>query len=88
MWVPSIPIEEGARSYVAPPIKETQVMSSAINVVLPDGSERELPTGATGSDLAVSLGKRAGKDAVVAIVDDVQVDLSDLRLCADSGART
>ena len=50
-------------------------MSSAISVVLPDGSERELPAGATGTDLATSLGKRAAKDAVVAVVDDVQVDL-------------
>ena len=60
---------------MALPTKETQVMSSAINVVLPDGSERQLPAGATGTDLAVSLGKRAAKDAVVAVVDDVQVDL-------------
>ncbi len=50
--------------------------SAVIEVTLPDGSTRRLPAGSTGADLARSIGKRLARDAVVAVVDGVQVDLS------------
>ena len=46
-----------------------------IDVFLPDGSARSLPAGATGRDLAASLGPRLAKDAVAAAVDGDEVDL-------------
>ncbi|MDA3039803.1 MAG: TGS domain-containing protein, partial [Actinomycetota bacterium] len=48
---------------------------SNILVKLPDGSERTLPEGATGADLAADIGKRLAKDAVIAVVDGVEQDL-------------
>ena len=45
-------------------------------VVLPDGQSRELPAGATGADLAASLGRRAAKDALIAVADGEQFDLN------------
>jgi threonyl-tRNA synthetase len=50
-------------------------MSSDVVVVLPDGSERTLPAGATGADLAASLGGRAAREALVAVADGEQLDL-------------
>ena len=47
-----------------------------ITVVLPDGQSRELADGATGADLAASLGRRAAKDALVAVADGEQLDLN------------
>jgi threonyl-tRNA synthetase len=47
-----------------------------ISVKLPDGSERVLPEGATGADLAADIGKRLAKDAVIAVVDGVEQDLN------------
>ena len=49
---------------------------STINVVLPDGSARDLFAGATGADLAADLGKRAQRDAVIAVADDHELDLN------------
>ncbi|WP_420437234.1 threonine--tRNA ligase [Candidatus Poriferisodalis sp.] len=49
--------------------------NSVVTVVLPDGQTRELAGGATGADLAASLGRRAAKDALVAVADDEQLDL-------------
>ena len=48
---------------------------SAVTVVLPDGRNRELAAGATGADLAASLGRRASKDALIAVADGVELDL-------------
>jgi threonyl-tRNA synthetase len=50
-------------------------MSSDVVVVLPDGSERTLPAGATGANLAASLGGRAAREALVAVADGEQLDL-------------
>ena len=50
-------------------------MSDQISVILPDGSERELAAGATGADLAASLGRRAEKEALVVVVDGAELDL-------------
>ncbi|MCU1488681.1 MAG: thrS2 [Acidimicrobiaceae bacterium] len=47
-----------------------------IIVVLPDGSERSLPSGATAGDLAAAVGSRLAKAAVAAEVDGDLVDLS------------
>ena len=49
---------------------------AAITVVLPDGQQRELTGGATGADLAASLGRRAAKDALIAVADGEQLDLN------------
>jgi threonyl-tRNA synthetase len=47
-----------------------------ISITLPDGSVRSLPEGATGTDLAASIGKRLAKDAVVVEVDGEPRDLA------------
>jgi threonyl-tRNA synthetase len=49
---------------------------SNITISLPDGSERELPDGATALDLASSIGRRLAKAAVAATVDGVEADLT------------
>ncbi|NOX29303.1 MAG: threonine--tRNA ligase, partial [Actinobacteria bacterium] len=49
---------------------------SEITVVLPDGSERELPTGTTGADLAESLGGRVAREALIVIADKQELDLN------------
>ena len=46
-----------------------------ITVSLPDGSTRELPSGATALDLANDIGRRLAKDAVIAVVDGEERDL-------------
>ena len=51
-------------------------MSSDVTVVLPDGSERVLSPDATGADLAADLGGRAAKDALIVVVDGIQLDLN------------
>ena len=47
-----------------------------VRVRLPDGSARDLPDGATAADLAASIGRRLARDAVIATLDGVEVDLS------------
>ena len=49
---------------------------SSIVVQLPDGSERELPSGATAADLAADIGPGLAKAALVATVDGVERDLN------------
>ncbi|MFI5044537.1 MAG: aminoacyl--tRNA ligase-related protein, partial [Acidimicrobiales bacterium] len=49
---------------------------SEMSITLPDGSERSLPEGATGADLAASIGPRLAKDAVVVEVDGEPRDLN------------
>jgi threonyl-tRNA synthetase len=46
-----------------------------IDVILPDGSARALPAGATGRDLAASLGRRLERDAVAVVADGEELDL-------------
>ena len=46
-----------------------------VTVMLPDGSSRELPEGATAADLAADIGKRLAKDAVIATIDGEERDL-------------
>ncbi len=50
-------------------------MSDVISIRLPDGSSRELPSGATTGDLAAAIGSRLAKAAVAAKVDGREVDL-------------
>jgi threonyl-tRNA synthetase len=57
---------------------------SEIEVLLPDGSARSLPAGATGRDLAVSIGARLAKDALAI---DVDGHLSDLSTPLANGAK-
>jgi threonyl-tRNA synthetase len=48
---------------------------SDIEVLLPDGSTRTLPDGATALDLATQIGPRLAKDALAAVVDGGLTDL-------------
>src|SRR6476620_3269680 len=48
---------------------------SEIRITLPDGSERAYPEGATGADVATSIGSRLAKAAVAARVDGEEWDL-------------
>ena len=48
-----------------------------MTITLPDGSQRTLPVGATGADLAASIGSRLAKAAVIVNVDGVERDLRD-----------
>ena len=50
-------------------------MTDVISVKLPDGSHRDLATGATAADLAASIGPRLAADALVAVVDGDEQDL-------------
>ena len=50
-------------------------MAAVISVGLPDGSTRELAEGTTAGELALSIGSRLAKAAVVAVVDGHEVDL-------------
>ena len=49
---------------------------SSIVVQLPDGSERELPAGATAYDLAADIGPGLAKAALIATVDGQERDLN------------
>jgi threonyl-tRNA synthetase len=51
-------------------------MTATVKIKLPDGSDRALPEGATGADLAAEIGPRLSKSAVAAEVDGQLVDLS------------
>ena len=47
-----------------------------IQITLPDGSSREVPSGTTAAQVAAQIGPRLAKDALVARVDGELVDLS------------
>ncbi|MFA6956468.1 MAG: threonine--tRNA ligase [Thermoanaerobaculia bacterium] len=47
-----------------------------MNVILPDGSSREVPEGASVADVAASIGRRLAKDAIAGKIDGSIVDLS------------
>jgi threonyl-tRNA synthetase len=49
---------------------------SDISVLLPDGSSRALPEGATVADLATSIGSRLAKAAVAGTINGEEVDLT------------
>jgi threonyl-tRNA synthetase len=57
---------------------------AAVKVVLPDGSELELPEGATGLDAARAIGPKLAKEAVLVRSNS---DLRDLRLPLAEGER-
>jgi threonyl-tRNA synthetase len=50
--------------------------NETIQITLPDGSQREVPTGSTPLDVANAIGPRLAKAAVVARVDGELVDLT------------
>ncbi len=47
-----------------------------MQVRLPDGSEREMSAGATTLDVAADIGPRLAKDALIAVVDGEETDLT------------
>jgi len=53
----------------------TDAEGNDITITLPDGSTREMAKGSTPRDLANSIGRRLGKDALAAKVDGEWVDL-------------
>ncbi len=57
---------------------------STISIILPDGSTRELPHGATIADLAASIGAGLAKAAIAGKIDGALVDLA---TPLDNGAR-
>lgn len=50
-------------------------LADAVNIKLPDGSQRDYPRGVTAAGIAASIGKRFAKDALAAKVDGEWVDL-------------
>src|SRR3989442_15557823 len=52
------------------------MVASEIRVTLPDGSEKQLPAGATAADLAQAIGPGLAKAAVAARVDGQVWDLA------------
>jgi threonyl-tRNA synthetase len=54
----------------------TATAQTPIRVTLPDGSERELPAGATGADLAAAIGPGLARAAVAVTVDGAVRDLA------------
>ena len=54
----------------------TPTGTATITISLPDGSTKELPGGATGADLAASIGTRLAKAAVAVTVDGAATDLT------------
>ena len=50
--------------------------SDVISVYLPDGSARELPAGSSAADLAATIGPRLAADALIAVVDGVESDIT------------
>lgn len=52
------------------------VSSAEMQVTLPDGSQRTLPTGSTVLDLAASIGSRLAKAAVAGTIDGAEADLA------------
>ena len=50
-------------------------MADLIDIVLPDGSTRQVATGTTAGGLAEAIGPRLGRDAVIAVVDGIERDL-------------
>lgn len=74
MWFQRKPRRRATRSYAVS--DERPAVSDTLEILLPDGSSRSLPTGATALNLAESIGSRLAKVALAAIVDDVVVDLS------------
>ena len=50
--------------------------SQTITITLPDGSEREYPTGVTGNEIAQSIGRGLAKAALALTLDGENVDLT------------
>ncbi|HMK96673.1 MAG TPA: threonine--tRNA ligase, partial [Acidimicrobiales bacterium] len=55
---------------------EEEAPAGLVTVVLPDGSARQLPAGATGADLAASIGPRLAEAAIAVAVDGLDRDLA------------
>jgi threonyl-tRNA synthetase len=51
-------------------------MSASITISLPDGSTKELETGATTADLARSIGRKLGEVAIAGVVNGAEWDLT------------
>ncbi|HUB69581.1 MAG TPA: TGS domain-containing protein, partial [Acidimicrobiales bacterium] len=58
------------------PQSERPGAPSTISVVLPDGSTKQLPAGATGADLAAAIGPKLAEAAIAVVVGGAERDLS------------
>jgi threonyl-tRNA synthetase len=48
---------------------------STVTIILPDGSQKSLPAGSTGYDIALSIGRKLARDAVAVRIDGKPFDL-------------
>ena len=57
-------------------MSDNQEPLAVIALTLPDGSVKTFPTGSTGNDVALSIGRKLAQDALALKVDGVAIDLS------------
>ncbi len=57
-------------------MSDNQDLLAVIALTLPDGSVKTFPTGTTGNDVALSIGRKLAQDALALKVDGVTIDLS------------
>ncbi len=57
-------------------MSDNQDILAVIALTLPDGSVKTFPTGTTGNDVALSIGRKLAQDALALKVDGVTIDLS------------
>jgi len=56
-------------------MSDIQEQQASIAITLPDGTVRNVPSGSTGSDIALSIGKRLAEDALAVTVNGRPTDL-------------
>ncbi len=57
-------------------MSDNQEPLAVIALTLPDGSVKTFPTGSTGNDVALSIGRKLAQDALALKVDGVAIDLN------------
>ncbi len=57
-------------------MSDNQEPLAVIALTLPDGSVKTFPTGSTGNDVALSIGRKLAQDALAIKVDGVAIDLN------------
>ncbi len=57
-------------------MSDNQELPALIALTLPDGSVKTFPTGSTGNDVALSIGRKLAQDALALKVNGVAIDLS------------
>ena len=57
-------------------MSENNDVQAAVTITFPDGRSRSFPSGVTGYDIALSIGRKLAKDALAISIDGTPVDLS------------